>query len=200
LCGVQGLVGFWKLVELERLEATVELELGGIGQLFAGMTQSDERTIRMVVAAAGYSEFCGGSNFSFARGSLMRIDSEDGFEAIHSLGIAMLREQDLAGAKIGRDGIGFHRQSVGEDLAGFIRLMKIKQSISEQNECRRVAGILLRVWAKQRSGFSRLVFRTQLLSTSNSRVGMSLGQSFQPGEYQRQEKAVKGPTIHVILL
>jgi hypothetical protein len=46
---------------------------------------------------------------------------------------------------------------VREGLAGVFSLVKVEQLIAKQDESRGVVGVLLCVWAEERSGFGRLV-------------------------------------------
>ncbi|HEX4029995.1 MAG TPA: hypothetical protein VHX20_06490 [Terracidiphilus sp.] len=200
LCGMQSFIRFGKQVEIERLKAAVELEIGRIGELFAGMAQGSERVVRMVVAAAGHSEFCGGGNFSFTGGSMMRVLREDGFKAIHRFGVAVLREQYLAYGQVGRDGVGVCRESMSEGLAGFIGLVKLKQSIAKQNGSGGVVGVLRNVGAKKRGSFAGFVLQAKMVGASKNRVGLSVSCSLQTDEDQWEEKTVKVQTMHPIPL
>jgi len=157
LRGVQSFVGFGKLAEFECLQAAVELDVGCVGKLFAGMSQCGERAIRAVVATAVDGEFGGGGHFSFAGSNMARVLCEDGFEAIHGFGVAMLREQYLAEGQVGRDGVGACAEGASEAAASVFSLMKVEQRIAKKDESGGIVPMLLGVWAEKRSGLGGLV-------------------------------------------
>ncbi len=203
-CSVQSFVGFGKLAEFESLEAAVKLKVGRVWEFFARMTQGNKRAVWVVVATTGNGEFGGGSDFSFAGGDiirvLMRTLREDGFKAIHGFGIAVLREQEIADGKVGRNGAGLCGESASEDLAGFLSLAKVEQSVAKKHESGNVAGVLLSVRAENRSGFGGLVLQAALLGPGKCGIGLRVGRSLQSSEEQRQEPTEATRTMHGIPL
>jgi hypothetical protein len=100
---------------------------------------------------------------------------EDGFEAIHGFGVAVLREQDIADGQVRGDGGGICRESLCEGPAGIITLVKVEQSIAKKDQRGGVFGMLLGVRAKKHRGFSRLVLRAKMLGSNKERIGLSVG-------------------------
>ena len=204
LRGVQSFVSLGKLVELEGLQSSVKLDIRCVGELFAGMAQGGKREIGVVVATAADGKLGGCGDFAFPGCDMMRVLREDGFEAIHGFGVAMLREQQLAGGKVGGDGVGGCRESVSEGLAGLFRLVKVEQGIAKEDQSGGVIGVLLGVWAKKRSGFGGLMLRVKMLGASNNGADLGLCRSLQSGEGQCEgqceEKTGKAQTMHGIPL
>ena len=207
-CSVQSFVGFGKLAELESLEAAVKLEIGRVWQLFACMTQSNERAVWVIVATTGNGEFGRGNDFSIAGGTvirvLMRVLREDGFKAIHGFRIAMLREQEIADGKVGRNGVGLCGESASEGLAGVPSLMKVEQSVAKKHESRGVVGVLLGVRAQKCGGFGGFVLRAEMPGTSEIRigggVGLSVSHRLQSDEGQQRKNTVEAWSGHGIQL
>jgi len=201
---VQSFVGFGKLAEFESLEAAVELEVGRLWELFACMAQSNERAVWVVVATTGNGEFGGGSDFSFAGGNmirvLMRALREDGFKAVHGFGIAVLREQEIADGKVGRNGVGLCGESASEGLAGFLSLVKVEQSVAKKHESGGVVGVMFGVRAEKCSGFGGFVLRAAVLGPGKCGIGLRVGRSLQSSEDQRQEQTEATRTMHGIPL
>jgi hypothetical protein len=85
-------------------------------------------------------------------------------------------------------------------MAGFLSLVKVKQSIAEEDQRGRVAGVLVCVWTEKRSGFRRLVLGAKVLGSNNGGVDLGVGRNCQSGEDQCQEKTAKGQIVHRIPL
>jgi len=154
------------------------------------VAQGSEREVRVIVTTAGDCEFSSRGDFSFASSNMMRIFGEDGFEAVHGFGIAVLQEQEIAGGKVCRNGIGLCGESTSEGLTGFLSLVKIEQSVAKKYQSRGVVGVLLGIWAEKGSGFGGIVPQAEMLGAVNDgiRGGIDLGLSgsLQSGEGQRQ--------------
>jgi hypothetical protein len=129
---------------------------------------------------------------------------KDGFKAIHRFGIAVLREQQIADGKVGRNGVGLRCEGASEALAGFLSLVKVKQSVAKKHESRRVVGVLLGVRTQNRSGFDGPVLRAETLGTSKNWVGvivhLSASHSLPSDEDQQKSNMAKTRTGHGIQL
>jgi hypothetical protein len=128
------------------------------------MAQDKERKIR-AAATTGDGKFGSSGDFSFTGGNVMHVLRKDGFKAIHSFRIFVLRKQKLTGGQIGSDGVRVCTESANKSLAGFLRSVKVDQSLAKQDQGSGITRVLVGVRTKERCGFGRFMLRAKMLRT-----------------------------------